>query len=241
MSSSRDEIQAIRKKVDVYVTMGRFDAAEKLLKSSIADYGDAANLLNLLGLVYLKQSRLPEAVSYFRKAVNANPKFVESILNLAVTLCDLSEYDEAQQVFLQAKASISPKQPVPELVLGRLANQHASCGKLYEENSMHHDAIREYRKALSVFAKMPDVKLSLGKLLLQTGKLDEAKSEFEELVRMDPDSPNPRIWLGITYYKFGFLDLAAQQWGLANKSFPFDFSAKAYAKISATWQARPES
>jgi tetratricopeptide (TPR) repeat protein len=238
MSSVREEIEAVRKKVDVYLGMGRFDSAEKILKAALTDFGQAANLLNLLGLVYHKQSRLPEAVMQFRRAVEANPAFVEAILNLSATLCDLSEYDEAQRIFLRAKAPVAMKQQVPELVLGRIANQHAVCGHLYEESELYLDAIREYKKALSIFSKMSDVKLALGRVFFITGKLEESKQEFEELIRIDSNSAGPRVWLGIIYYRLGSLDLARQQWIIANKNSPYDLSSKAYVKIAAEWPTR---
>ena len=237
MASDREEIESVKKRVDAYLAMGRLDSAEKLLKSALADFGTAANLLNLLGLVYHKQSRLPEAVSYFRKSTEANPEFVEATLNLAATLCDLSEYDEAQQVFKTLKELGPSRHQIPKLILGRIASQHANCGKLYEESGLHYEAIVEYKKATSLYPKMPDVKLALARLYLLTGKLEESKLELEDVVRIDPNFPAARVWLGVVYYKLGQLDLAKQQWNIANKYSPYDAYAKAYARISTQWAA----
>ncbi len=232
MLAVREEIATIQKKVEVYLSLGRFDSAEKLLKTAITDFGAFANLLNLLGLIYHKQSRLPEAVAHFRKAIDANPKFVEAILNLSITLCDLSEYDEAQKVFSLAKSTVSAKQQIPELVMGRLANQHAACGKIYEQNEIYTEAIREYKKALSIFGRMTDVRMSLARLNLLIGKVEDAKLEFEELIRMEPNLTAARVWLGVVYYKLGALDLAKQQWNIAIKTSPYSQTARAYLHIS---------
>src|SRR3954453_3141286 len=99
MTPSRAELAEIRKKVALYLSVQRFDAAEKLLRATLTDYGPLANIHNLLGVTFHKQSRFVEALKEFNRALAVNPDFVEAALNLTATLCDLSRYDEAKTVF----------------------------------------------------------------------------------------------------------------------------------------------
>jgi tetratricopeptide (TPR) repeat protein len=219
----------------LYLSVNRYDAAEKLLKATLADYGPLANIHNLLGVTYHKQSKFPEALREFNKAFAANPEFVEAAMNMAVTLCDLSCYDEAREVYSDIQKRISQRKKQPSLVLGRLANQHAQNGKAYEESGMYTDAVGEYRKALTLFERMPDVKLSLAKLYFRLGQHEKARQEFEEIIKMDPEMPGVRIWLGILYYKLGRLGEARKQWEKASQIDVDELAAKAYLRLSSGW------
>ena len=234
---SRSEIAEVRRKVSLYLSVNRFDAAEKLLKATLTDHGSLANVHNLLGVTFHKQSKFVDALKEFNKALAANPDFVEAALNLAATLCDLSRYDEARGVFTQLTAQINPKKRQPGLVLGRLANQHVTNGQSYEDTGMFGDAIQEYRKALSLYERMPDVKLALAKLYVRVGQNDKAKQEFEEIVKISPELPDAHTWLGILYYKLGRKDLAKRHWEKAQQVDPNDMTSRAYLKISREWPA----
>jgi len=235
MASLRGELAEIQKKVGLYLSVGRFDAAEKLLKAAIADYGSIANVHNLLGVTYHKQSKFADALMEFSKAIKANPQFVEAALNLSATYCDLSRYDEAREVFSTIVSQINPRKRLPDLVLGRLANQHARNGALYEQSAMFADAIQEYRRALALFPRMPDVQIALGKLYYRAGQAERAQREFEELVRSGNDVPEANTWLGIVYYKLGRREDARRQWEKAQSLVPSDPAAKAYMKLSENW------
>jgi tetratricopeptide (TPR) repeat protein len=236
MSSTRSELQEVQKKVRLYLSVNRFDAAEKLLKATLSEYGPLANIHNLLGVTYHRQSRFAESIREFNSALSANPEFVESALNLAATLCDLSQYDEAQKIFQHLSEKVTSRRKQPSLVLGRLANQHAENGLAYEESGMVAEAITEYRKALSLYERMPDVKLSLAKLYLQSGQGDKAKTELEDLLKTMPDHTEAHNWIGIIYYKLGQRDLARHHWEKAQQSAPSNLTTRAYIKMSNEWQ-----
>ncbi len=135
--------------------MGRYEAAEKLLGNALEEHGSLANIHNLLGVTYHKQSKFADAVVQFTKALKINSAFVEAGLNLAATFCDLGKYDDAKAVFTEVLSVTPPNKKQPELIMGRLANQHAASGDLYEQSGLFLDAIAEYRKALAMFERMP--------------------------------------------------------------------------------------
>ncbi len=229
---AREELDAIVNKVNLYLSVQRFDAAEKLIRAAISDHGHLANMYNLLGLVFHKQSRFIEALDEFRRASQINPTYVEASLNLAATLCDLSRYEEAREIFNNVQSQTNPTKRQPDLVLGRLANLHAAAGKLYQQSNMPADAIREYRKALSLFGRMPDVRLSLARLCMQIGQLDKAQTELEELVRLHPEVAEARTWLGVVYLKLGRSDSARDQWLKVQQTDPNELISRAYLKLA---------
>lgn len=229
---SRDVINQIHEKVKLYLSVNRFDAAEKLLKASITDYGPLSNLHNLLGVTFHKQSRFIDAVLEFNRALIANPNFVEAGLNLTMTLCDLSRYDEARLVFDKLTQIISAQKQQPGLILGRIANQHSKNGKLYEDCGMIGDAIQEYRKALQLFDDLPDVRLSLAKLYIRITSLDKARGELDILVNKEPDNSEAHTWLGIIHYKSGRPEEAKSSWEKASKIDPNNQTSRSFIKIA---------
>lgn len=228
----RSILAEIQNKIEFYLNVHRFDAAEKLIRATLLDHGPIANLYNLLGITYHRQSRFQDALVEFQKAVQVNPSYIEAALNLAATLCDLSKYDEAREVFKNVQTQLNPQKKIPNLFLGRLANQHAQNAKLYQECGLNKEAIREYRTALSLFNNMPDVRLALAKIYLNENQLELAKSELEALLSLSPDSVEARNLFGILFFKLGQFDLARDQWARAGSINPDDLTARAYLKIS---------
>ena len=235
MSAQRAELLDVKKKVDLYLGLGRFDAAEKLLKATLADYGSLANIHNMLGLTFHKQSKFMDAIREFNHALAVKPEYIEAALNLAATLCDLSRYEEAHQVFIKLEEHVGEKQKQPGLVLGRLANLHVLSGQAYEESGMWPEAIQEYRKGLALYDKMPDVKLVLAKLYVRVGQHEKAKKEFEELIVQNPGLADAHTWLGILQYKLGQRDLAKRHWEKAQESSPENSTARAYLHLARSW------
>lgn len=230
----REEYSELKKKVQLYLSVNRFDAAEKLLKATLNDFGPLAHIHNLLGTIYHKQSRFVEALRQFETALEVNPQFIEAGLNLVATLCDLSRYEEARDVFSSLQKLINPRTKQPSLVMGRIANQHAASALLYQAANMIPEAIQEYRRALALYEDMPDIRMQLAKRLMESGQLEKAQQELELIVKQSPDLITARNYLGILYYKRGHRDLAKHQWEKALIAEPNNAIAKAYLAITSS-------
>jgi len=228
----RSEIAEVQEKVRLYMAVGRFDAAEKLLKATLADLGSQAVTENLLGWVYHRQSRFQEAMKHFQLAVQADPRYVEAALNLAVTLCDLSRYDEARQMFLKVaeEGSKGSKGP-PSMLAEKIAEQHAVCAFLYDQAGMSHEAVQEYRKALTVSGRLSDARLALAKLYLRTEQFDRALAELQTLVNASPELDEASTWLGVVHYKQGNIESARQLLERTRKINPNNQIARAFLKV----------
>ena len=148
---ARSELEAVKKKVGLFLQVHRYEAAEKLLKSTLSAYGSLANLHNLLGLTYHKQSRFVDAIEQFELARKDNPNYTEATLNLTATLCDLSRYEEAREIYATLKSDERTGKRHPKMVLGRIANMHASLARTYQECNMLPEAIKSL--AISRYAR----------------------------------------------------------------------------------------
>ena len=209
------DLSKLYRSVEVFMASDRYDAAEKILRQALADYGTLAQLHNLLGLVFHKQGKFRDAMNEFHVAHRSNPLFLEASLNLIVCCCDLGLYDEA--AILSEEIGRNREQPtkiqsMPTLVLGRLANLHAQNGRAYEEVGLYLEAIQEFKKALHIYDNMPDVRLQLGKLYFYLGQNDKALFEFEEIRRTNTDAVDAKIWLGILSFKAGNIAATKNYW-----------------------------
>ena len=231
-----EQLSEITKKVDFYLRVHRYDAAEKLLKASLVTHGKVPKLLNLLGVTYHRQSRFPEALAFFARATKASPRYMEASLNLAATLCDLSRYDAAREVFSQLGELVTNASETPNLVTDRLAAHHAENGKLYEMSGMSSAALSEYDRALALNPRLVDIRLSIAKLCAKNNQIEKAKKELDDLLRDFPNLSEARNQLGLLFYRIGRRDDARREWEKALKLDPDSHVARAYVRLSSTWE-----
>ena len=214
MPSIRVKLKDIQERVNIYLSVGRFGAAEKLLQDSIEELGDLANLHNLLGVTYHKQSKFSQAISEFQRALELNPKFVEAGLNLTILYCDLGLYEQGEHQYQSLKLVFptNESRQLPTLFLGRLANLHCQTAEYYQKAGLKVEAIKEYEKALSIFPSMPDKILSLASLEYDVGNLEKSKSRLKEL--SDKFAPNTSVYnlLGLIHYREGDYTTAHNYW-----------------------------
>lgn len=230
----RNDMNEIKQKVYFYLEVHRFEAAEKLLKTNLVALGPLANLHNLLGVTYHKQSRFPEAIEQFQLALKSNPAFIEAGLNLTITLCDLSHYEQASAAFKSISRYNDERKKIPQLLVGRLADQHAQNGHSYLAANLFEEAIEEYEKALTLYQPMLDVQLQLVRAYLKSNYLEKARKELEGILRIAPDMCEALILLGLVYYRMERADMAKKSWLSAYDKHPHDIFARSYAQLGET-------
>lgn len=228
--------EELRAKVRLYLEVNRFDAAEKLVRQAIEDDGDLANLHHLLGLVFHKQSRFLEALQCFRNAVRVNPAYIEASLNLAITLCDLSQYEDAFRIFEELKQQNDFHLQIPRLVLGRIASLHTQAGHAYSEVGMMPEAIQEYRKAITIFPQLIEARLALARLYMRSQEPHKAKKELDDILKLQPMEPEAHVLLGLVHEALGERSLAKDSWTRARQSEPDHPAAKILLDLAKTSQ-----
>lgn len=233
MHKSEENFETFKARVKVYLEAQRFDAAEKLVKNALDDMDDAAHLWHLLGLVYHKQSKFVDAVGAFRQAIKINPAFIEASLNLAVTLCDLSHYDEAFRIFEELKRQNDLQRQLPRLVLGRISNLHVKAAQHYAEVGMLTEAVQEYRRALTLFPQLTTARIALARLYLKANEPHKAKSEIEETLRQTGEEAEALTLLGLIEQSMGKQTAAQDAWTRAQRLSPEDPTSGILLKISS--------
>lgn len=228
MSSIRGKLKDIEEKVNIYLSVNRFKAAEDLLLDSIDLLGEVANLRNLLGLVFHKQSKFPQAITEFKKSLEINPEYIEPALNLTITYCDLGLYQQGERQYdiVKSQHKEDGARSIPSLFRGRLANLHCETAEYYEKSGLMHEAIKEYEKALSIYPRMPDKVFALARLEYEVDQLEKSKVRLREFT--NNYSPNTNVYnlLGLIFYKEGDFSSAYNHWTKSQELNPDDRTSR---------------
>jgi tetratricopeptide (TPR) repeat protein len=160
--------------------------AEQAFKKYIELIPDDPNPYDSLAELYLKMGRFDEAITQYRKALTIDPNFINSHQGIAAALMYQGKHDEAaaelQKITDKARSDAERRTALFALTVVDVDN-----GKL---DKALEDIDKQYtlgEKTNDLPAMTGDLQLR-GNVLLEMGKADEAKAEFEKLVKMTDGS-----------------------------------------------------
>lgn len=237
LSPKRRHLIEIHDKVTMYLRLQRFQAAEEVVRSALNEMGPYPNLLNLMGLIYHRQSLFGQAIEYFEQSIASNPRFLEAALNLSATYADLGFYEQAEKIYESAITLFQDKNVLPDLVLGRIANLHNATAMGYEQAGLLEDATLEFQKALTIYPKMPDVRLRLAKIYLHLELYQSSKEQLKLILGQNPSHIESLNLLGSVCYRMGDVDEASRYWQKSQDLNPHDKTSKTYIRTMARQQA----
>lgn len=233
LSPKRRHLAEIHDKVTIYLRLQRYQAAEELVRSALAELGPYPNLLNLLGVIFHRQSHFGQAIEYFEQAIAANPRFLEAALNLSATYADLGFYDQAEKVYQDAMNLFQDSKVLPDLILGRLANLHNATAMGYEQAGLLEEATQEFLKALSIYPRMPDVRLKLAKIYLHRELYQSSKDQLLQILEENPSHSESLNLIGSVCYRMGDSDEALRYWQKSQNANAHDRTSKTYIRSMA--------
>ncbi len=201
-------------------------------------YADVRHLLGLsLGLAGQPEA----AVEEFDRALALNPSYVEAHLNRAISLNDLSRYDEAREAFRLAwDSDHSAGRPFSRSVSARLANMHMELGDLYADLTSHTNAVNQYRSAAALRSDFLDIRNKLARALMERGNLEEARVELNTMLDQHPEYVEARVTLGLVLYRMAQYEEAAAEWRGCLKRNPDHVKARAFLNMPRTQPAGGE-
>ena len=139
---------------------------------------------NNLGVAYLNQQRLDQALKQFEQAVAIDKNNSTVQLNVGIAQLNLSHVPESEAA-LQRAAQLDPKNPAVWYNLGLL----------HRNNGQAEQALTEFSKAGSLAPDDADTHYFLGDLYSQQQKYAEAEREFRRAVALDPVSVSAEFGL----------------------------------------------
>lgn len=231
------QITDISSRVMLYLSVGRYEAAEKLLGETIEELGDHAELHNLLGFVFHRQSQFSKALESFERSWQTDAAFIEARLNYAVTLCDLGRYTQAQSIFKEAQEYRDLQMSQAHLTLKRLAQAHEKLGDDYQSCGMKLQAHSEYQKSVSLSQDHPQARLKLAQILMDAENYKRAREELEATLTDPHCGEEARCLLGIMALRQGDMQQALNHW--QSYEVPRSRLLQAYRDLALLWKNAP--
>lgn len=220
----------------LYYDHKKYKETIDLILSGISSFPDNYPLNLLLGLAYTQQNDYPHAKEYLIRAVNLNPREINSLSAIGFVLNQLKEYDESVKYINQA-LEIDPKNADLLGTLGMIYNAQKKwpqCDSAYTEalkadpenvlllnNYAYSLAERGIRlneaKAMSekAVAKEPENSSYLdtyGWVLFRMGQYDKAEEYVRKAIKIDGDNSTLLEHLGDIIFKEGNKTIAVEMW-----------------------------
>ena len=128
-----------------------------------------------LGIIYLGQGKIEQAISRFQQAVDSNPDYTEARIKLGISQGFAGRYDEAERNLVH----ILEKRPT-------FADIHYYLGIVHASNKQIPMAVQDLEKAVTINPAYKDAVLKLGVLYCQQQEYNLALNMLERASRLDP-------------------------------------------------------
>jgi tetratricopeptide (TPR) repeat protein len=200
------------------------------LCAQVLDRGCAfADVHHLMGLAYAFLGQHARALAAFDAALALNPRYLEATIHRALALAALGRADEVGPALRRAgEITPAPVAGFPAAIAGSLANMHADLARAYTEAGDRERAIAEYRRALELGPRFHDLRYRLGKVLLEAGRVLEAREVLAQVVAAKPHFVDAQAALGLAMYLGGDPGAAQHVWRECLSRRPATAQVQAY-------------
>jgi tetratricopeptide (TPR) repeat protein len=152
------------------------------------------------------ENKNEEAIAKFNEVAASVPKCAECYANIGTVYSRMKQWDKAEAAFRQA---IEAKPDWGEAYSG-LANVLNAEKKFDEASQASAQASKLMGSAgTAAGGGSASAVFNQGVILWNSGKIPEAKTQFEQAVKMDPNLADAHYWLGMAYVNEGKLPDAA--------------------------------
>lgn len=175
----------------------------------LADVPNDAATRIALGVAYVQQGRVADAVAQFDASLAARPDLAMAHYNLGVVSMGDGRPQEAIARFERA-ITLQPEYP----------EAHNNLGIVLESTGRLAEAAAHYRVVLASRPNHVAARNNLGRVLLAQGEADAAEEQFRQALRVRPDNADLRYNLGRALFANGHVREAVGEWRLAVAARP---------------------
>jgi predicted TPR repeat methyltransferase len=179
--------------VSAHNALGNVRKAQGRLGDAAAEYEKAleinpafAGAHNNLGIIRREQGQLSEAIAHYRKAIDCDAKFALAHVNLAQAFLAQDKLDEAAE-HCEIALAIKPV----------FALAHRCLGNVRRDQRRFDEAVTHTEKAIAIQPDFADAftYTTLGRVLANMGRREEAAAAFGRALDCDPSDETPRHFL----------------------------------------------
>nr|MDQ3819409.1 tetratricopeptide repeat protein [Acidobacteriota bacterium] len=149
----------------------------------------------LMATVLFARGNRDQSLAELKRAIELNPKRIESILSLARYYTNVQDMGKAEETFKQAIA-----------VNEASAMAHSEYGKFLVQAGRSEQAEAEFRRAIEVEPANRDARFVLASYYLVNKQFDKAEAAYKALADLDKDRPEGRAILADFYSSVGRYD-----------------------------------
>jgi tetratricopeptide (TPR) repeat protein len=200
--------------------------SETLMSHAIAVTQDNWLAHHNLGVAYLEQGRLAEAVTHLEQALRIKPNYTNAHLNLGSVYSSMGRFSDAEREY-RLTIELKPEKVEAYNNLGKLyldqnrpdeayvwfqqalrrkpdfAEAHYNAGIALQGRGEREQAIAEYRAALRLKPDFLEPHINLGNALDEAGRFPEAIEQYRKAIGLRPTSPLAHYNLALTLDKGG--------------------------------------
>jgi tetratricopeptide (TPR) repeat protein len=166
--------------------MGDADAAVIELQKAIAAKPDYAEAFYTLGTVLKQQSKFNESAAALREAIRLQPDFAGAHTTLASVLRQLGDTEGAAEEASKGAKLAKQKNNLQAAVFA------TNSGRRLRTAGDLPGAISQFHLAIDAVPEYAPAHLELALALRQSGKVDDADSEFRKAAALDPKLVAPQ-------------------------------------------------
>jgi Flp pilus assembly protein TadD len=168
---------------DLLLSKDNSAAAVPYFQKALEAQPDSPLAASELGVAMVDAQKLPEAREQFKRALELDPKYADARYNLASVEATSGQWEAAandfKQVLTQRPDNAKARQHLGEVLF--------LWGDDLAQSGNQEQAVLHYRESLVYRPDDAELHTSLGAALARLGQVNEAQSEFEAAVRIDPN------------------------------------------------------
>jgi eukaryotic-like serine/threonine-protein kinase len=157
---------------------------------------------------YLKPENLESAITVFRHALEADPKYSLAYAGLGEAYLD--KYEQDRQPKWMEQAFQNCQQAVTFAT--DLATGHICVGMVYNRTGQYENAVKEFQVALQRDPLNDDGYRGLAHAYQLLGKMSDAEQTFQKAIQLRPQYWGGYAWLGGLYYRQARYEDAARMY-----------------------------
>ena len=210
----------------VLVREDRFTDAIEAYRQALKLAPDVLPLRLNLGLAYFKSGQLPPAVEQFNAVLDKQPGNRQVLQLRAMSMLELERTEEAVRDY----SALMPSDDI-NVRLG-LASAYMRLDRAAEAEGIMEPLFQ---------TDTAEVKLLLGQVMIEGGRLDEAKKTLARAAELNPNLPTIHLNLGAVHWRQKDTDAAFVEWRKELKLHPESFQANyTLGAALATMSTPPE-
>lgn len=212
---------------------GNYKMAEPMLKQLLLVKNRDPEVYQMLASIYYDQGKFKRAIKTFRRALEIDPGYTDASIGLSIILNDIGKYDEAKQVFEEAREYLDKKKSkLDSFAEEKISQKHFELGEMYANYRMYKEAIEQLRAALRFSPGNAEIVVRIADAYVASKQAEKAVSFLLEHLNDYPSANPVRIKLGLIYYNGNRILEACEEWERVLKFDPQHTDAKSYIKLA---------